>query len=574
METKSCDTFLGPDRLCVNDPIQFSTSAAQNLLRNKRVVIMGCSVQRDLYKDLVLLLQEERYLSKYENRVKGSRTVVNDNLLKGGILEELKNDPSYREVREYRKGEFHIRFYFITRAYNPIVLGFVRNIYAEFDPDIFMFNSAIWDVNRNGPPFDHAAYEQNVRYICQVLVLLFSHNCKLIWLHQPPVTPKCASGRIVLAVNQDVLKMNVLRWMYEAVCIAENITKQYGFETIDLYHLMKHRSSWIAKDGVHWASEGYRCMSLLIMHKLSVLYGVPVPSQGVEYSYPSELSQEELNKVFDEDDNDVRYLYASKVESLTVFGDSTKGGEESDGAKPLPQLLDQHNFKRVIERNNLSETVVNEEEIDGSFRTADEVEEFEKREQDRKLNIPNPMQERLRNFFSTNLSTHTKVTVAPKAHLNAFFQKSSECGGQTLGSPGVNPVKTSSNFMPSGVAFVAAGTQLEPKQKSRPSFIQSPEEVEERRKMEELKVLEKSQVLDEDLQEEKRATFLQNFNTSWQSSQSSSGLQSPMVAEGFSGGLNVKRASATLLSEQQLEDVIEATATKVCKVNRLQEMFG
>ena len=70
METKSCDTFLGPDRLCVNDPIQFSTSAAQNLLRNKRVVIMGCSVQRDLYKDLVLLLQEERYLSKYENRVK------------------------------------------------------------------------------------------------------------------------------------------------------------------------------------------------------------------------------------------------------------------------------------------------------------------------------------------------------------------------------------------------------------------------------------------------------------------------------------------------------------------------
>ena len=47
-------------------------------------------------------------------------------------------------------------------------------------------------------------------------------------------------------------------------------------------------------------------MSLLIMHKLSVLYGVPVPSQGVEYSYPSELSQEELNKVFDEDDNDVR----------------------------------------------------------------------------------------------------------------------------------------------------------------------------------------------------------------------------------------------------------------------------
>ena len=70
LASQSSETFSGPDALCVNDPIQFSTTAAQNVLRNKRVVIMGCSVQRDLYKDLVLLLQEERYLSKYENRVK------------------------------------------------------------------------------------------------------------------------------------------------------------------------------------------------------------------------------------------------------------------------------------------------------------------------------------------------------------------------------------------------------------------------------------------------------------------------------------------------------------------------
>ena len=67
---KSTETFAGHDALCVDDPIQFGVSAAQRLLRGKRVVIMGCSVQRDLYKDLVLLLQEQRYLSKYENRVK------------------------------------------------------------------------------------------------------------------------------------------------------------------------------------------------------------------------------------------------------------------------------------------------------------------------------------------------------------------------------------------------------------------------------------------------------------------------------------------------------------------------
>ena len=87
-------TFHGIDPLCVQDPIQFSKTAAQNLLRNRRVVIMGCSVQRDLYKDIVLLLQEERYLSKYENRVKvllipHSDFIIGDVHLKDGLIELL-----------------------------------------------------------------------------------------------------------------------------------------------------------------------------------------------------------------------------------------------------------------------------------------------------------------------------------------------------------------------------------------------------------------------------------------------------------------------------------------------------
>ncbi|XP_063720608.1 PC-esterase domain-containing protein 1B-like [Symsagittifera roscoffensis] len=283
---KSTWTFAGHDTLCVDDPIQFGVSAAQRLLWGKRVIIMGCSVQRDLYKDIVLLLQEQRYLTKQENKVKGPKTVVNDILLDGGIFEELKNDPLYREVREYRQGEFHVRFYFITKSFNSIVWAFVHNIYADFHPDVFFINSAIWDVNRGGIPFDRFAYKQNVRLICKRLVFLFSSNCRLIWLHQPPVTQKCSSGGIVQPADREVLKFNVLQWIEEAVCIAENVAKQLGFETIDLYHLMKHRLNWIAKDGVHWASEGYRCMSLLVFHKLSDMYNIPLPEEGVQYEYP------------------------------------------------------------------------------------------------------------------------------------------------------------------------------------------------------------------------------------------------------------------------------------------------
>ena len=84
-----------------------------------------------------------------------------------------------------------------------------------------------------------------------------------------------------------------------------------------------------------------------------------------------------------------RYLYASKVDSLIDFDGSKEG---SDEAKPLPQLLDHQNFKKVVERNKLNDTVVTNEEIDGSFRTADDIKAHNEWEEYRKMTAPNPMQ--------------------------------------------------------------------------------------------------------------------------------------------------------------------------------------
>ena len=170
---------------------------------------------------------------------------MNDRLIKkSDIVNGVKSDPHYREVREYCSDDFHIRFFFITRAHNDIVSHYIRKmLHDSFEPHIVMFNSTVWDVCRYHAPFDTSLFEENVTKVCNDLKCFA--DCKLIWLHQPPVSAKCGS-RIVEPHHRNELGANVIQWVNEAVNVAHEITKAHGFLSIDLYHLMEHRKSkWL-----------------------------------------------------------------------------------------------------------------------------------------------------------------------------------------------------------------------------------------------------------------------------------------------------------------------------------------
>ena len=88
----------------------------QQLLHNKFVVVLGDSIQRAVYKDLVLLLQKDCLLSSSQLKSKGELSFERDVLLEGGRWGRMHNGAHYREVRQFCSGRHLIRFYFLTRA--------------------------------------------------------------------------------------------------------------------------------------------------------------------------------------------------------------------------------------------------------------------------------------------------------------------------------------------------------------------------------------------------------------------------------------------------------------------------
>lgn len=59
-----------PHRLLGSAMVHFHASEVQQLLHNKFVVILGDSIQRAVYKDLVLLLQKDTLLTASQLKAK------------------------------------------------------------------------------------------------------------------------------------------------------------------------------------------------------------------------------------------------------------------------------------------------------------------------------------------------------------------------------------------------------------------------------------------------------------------------------------------------------------------------
>ena len=168
-------------------------SQARILLKQKYVLIMGDSVQRGMYKDLVALLNDGSFMTSEEKRAKGEDSYRNDVLLN---ISALSNNTNFTEVRQYTgymplthnervsdsKGAFHwresvlVRFVFITRAFNDYVKKAFDVLTEDFFPDVVCINSTFWDISRwdehghdkdrEGRTF-YPRLEQNVRNLTE-----------------------------------------------------------------------------------------------------------------------------------------------------------------------------------------------------------------------------------------------------------------------------------------------------------------------------------------------------------------------------------------------------------------------
>ncbi|KAL3046736.1 hypothetical protein OYC64_004678 [Pagothenia borchgrevinki] len=123
-------------------------SQARQLLHNKFVLVLGGSVQRSMYKDLVLLLQRDKFLTLPQLKSKGEFSFEQDLLVEGGRLGRLTNGTGYREVRQYRSDHHLLRFYFLTRIYSPYMESILEDLREGLKPDVVIVSSCVWDITR------------------------------------------------------------------------------------------------------------------------------------------------------------------------------------------------------------------------------------------------------------------------------------------------------------------------------------------------------------------------------------------------------------------------------------------
>ncbi|XP_010958441.1 PC-esterase domain-containing protein 1B-like [Camelus bactrianus] len=247
----------------------------RQLLHNKFVVVMGDSVQRTVYKDLVLLLQKDCLLSPRQLKAKGELSFEQDVLLEGGRWEGLHRGTHYREVRQFRSGHHLVRFYFLTRAYSPYVEDVLEDLRrGEHAPDVVVMNSCLWDLSRYGPDF-RRSYREDLESLFGHLGQVLPESCLLVWNTAMPVA-EMVSGSF-LPPDRPSRCVRLREDVMEANFYSSTEASRHGFDVLDLHFHFRHAGQHRHRDGVHWDERAHRHLSQLLLAHVADAWGVYLP---------------------------------------------------------------------------------------------------------------------------------------------------------------------------------------------------------------------------------------------------------------------------------------------------------
>ncbi|XP_033633265.1 PC-esterase domain-containing protein 1A-like [Asterias rubens] len=268
------------------------------LLWNKFVVIIGDSIQRGIYKDLVSLLQTNVYLTENNLKRKGEMSFKDDILIEGGRKEEMNNGINYREVRQYKTDYHIIRYYFVTRAYNK----YMETILADFEndpqPDVVLMNSCLWDISRYGSHGMNSYKTSLEKTFCKMQSVL-PPECLFIWNTALPVANKIRGGFLLPELNflSETLRLDVM----EGNFYAKELANAYGFDVLDLHFYFRHQLHRRVADGVHWNHHAHRHISNMILSHITEAWGLCVPRRIEAWKVPADRPTDQSRGDFHKD---------------------------------------------------------------------------------------------------------------------------------------------------------------------------------------------------------------------------------------------------------------------------------
>lgn len=247
----------------------------RQLLHNKFVVVMGDSIQRVVYKDLVLLLQKDCLLSSSQLKTKGELSFEQDVLLEGGRRGRMHNGTHYREVREFCSGHHLVRFYFLTRVYSQYVVEVLEELRrGEHAPDVVIMNSCLWDLSRYGQNF-RRGYRENLESLFGLLDQVLSMSCLLVWNTAMPVAQVVSGG--FLPTQHQLQGAHLREDVMEANFYSSAEASRHGFDVLDLHFHFRHAGQHRQRDGVHWDERAHRHLSQLLLAHVADAWGVDLP---------------------------------------------------------------------------------------------------------------------------------------------------------------------------------------------------------------------------------------------------------------------------------------------------------
>ncbi|ELT87625.1 hypothetical protein CAPTEDRAFT_53584, partial [Capitella teleta] len=254
----------------------FRRDDLQTLLHNKFVVIIGDSIQRAVYKDLIAFLQKDEFVEERELKLKGERSHRGDILLEGGQLAEMNNRKTYREVRQWQHKYHLVRFYFVTRCYSDYMETVLQDLSQEPQPDLVIMNSCLWDITRYGPR-SMEDYQVNLQLLFKRVREVLPKETLFVWHTAMPLAEKIRGGFFIEQIDfmNDVIRVDVMIGNFHAAKAAHD----HGMDVLDLHFHFRSMLEHRKKDGVHWDARVHRRISNMLMKHVASAWRYQLPSR-------------------------------------------------------------------------------------------------------------------------------------------------------------------------------------------------------------------------------------------------------------------------------------------------------
>ncbi|XP_067379195.1 PC-esterase domain-containing protein 1A [Channa argus] len=251
-----------------------SHQQARQLLHNKFVVVVGDSIQRSVYKDLVLLLQKEKYLTLNQLKNKGEMSFEQDHLVEGGCLGEMHNGTAYREIRQFQSPHHLVRFYFVTRIYSCYMQSILEDLRNGLKPDVVIVNSCVWDISR----YKSTWTDDYKNHLCKFFDELrgtLPKETLVIWSLTMPLGERIRGGFLVPEIQH---KASHLRFdVIEANFYSATLADAYGMDVLDLHFNFRFSLHHRTKDGAHWNALAHRKITSLLLQHIAQAWGIIMP---------------------------------------------------------------------------------------------------------------------------------------------------------------------------------------------------------------------------------------------------------------------------------------------------------